>query len=308
MKMDMAFLLKQFLRVEFVYFMLSLILTFALIPLRAYRWNNIKIRLGLAHSYRESLYSSVLAYSLSSLTPGRIGEISKLVFLKRRTSTKTLLISIYLDRMFDIFVIVWAVFSLLFLISIDFPSGEWKVTFQAATAVLWPLTGLALYAPFSTSLVAGFKEIYFLMPAQLQKALREFPDDKSTSESVKKSNLYLWGILFTIFVLFVQTIRVYILSKGMSLPVPFSMYAWLVPMMLLVNLLPISVSGLGTREAVFVFFLSPNGIAQETALCLSLLVFSQGFILALVSSLLLALQGNSGCTPELGSFIPPSRD
>ena len=54
-----------------------------------------------------------------------------------------------------------------------------------------------------------------------------------------------------------------------------------VPIILFVQLLPISVAGLGTREAAFVYFFGSVGVGAESAFALSLLFFA-GTILSAV--------------------------
>ena len=56
--------------------------------------------------------------------------------------------------------------------------------------------------------------------------------------------------------------------------------------MVITNLLPISVSGLGTRDAILIYYFSMYGVESELAISLSFLLLVNVFIQALAGSLL----------------------
>jgi glycosyltransferase 2 family protein len=71
-----------------------------------------------------------------------------------------------------------------------------------------------------------------------------------------------------------NVLLVWLLGVGLQLPIP-AIYYWIfVPMVTLFSLIPISLNGMGVREAATVIFLAPMGINPETAICLGLLWFS----------------------------------
>ena len=61
--------------------------------------------------------------------------------------------------------------------------------------------------------------------------------------------------------------------------------AWMRVILDLVMMLPVSFSGLGVREASFVFLLKPLGVDSATALALSLAIYALGLSVALVGGL-----------------------
>lgn len=66
---------------------------------------------------------------------------------------------------------------------------------------------------------------------------------------------------------------VYILAKGMSLDISFLQLLVFLPLISLIALVPISISGFGLREGAYVFFLAMVGIKAEMAMTLSILHF-----------------------------------
>jgi uncharacterized membrane protein YbhN (UPF0104 family) len=61
------------------------------------------------------------------------------------------------------------------------------------------------------------------------------------------------------------------LAQALQLSLPFTYLAFCLAAINLIALLPISISGLGTRDAVFILLLGKIGISPERALGLSLL-------------------------------------
>jgi uncharacterized membrane protein YbhN (UPF0104 family) len=70
----------------------------------------------------------------------------------------------------------------------------------------------------------------------------------------------------------------YLLALALSLPIDIIRVSMAVALGSLVTLIPISISGLGTREAVIVAYLGNAGVAPEAALGFSFLVFATFYI------------------------------
>lgn len=65
----------------------------------------------------------------------------------------------------------------------------------------------------------------------------------------------------------------YVISKGVGIDVPFYFLSIIIPIISVISSMPISISGLGVREASFILLLSPLGISHAQAITLSLAWF-----------------------------------
>ena len=74
---------------------------------------------------------------------------------------------------------------------------------------------------------------------------------------------------------------------GMRLDVGFGTLLLLCPVLFLVTLVPISLNGVGLREATFVVVLASVGVAREDAFVLGLAFFAVGVVTALLGGLVL---------------------
>jgi uncharacterized membrane protein YbhN (UPF0104 family) len=77
----------------------------------------------------------------------------------------------------------------------------------------------------------------------------------------------------------VQLLRIlqaFLLGLGLGIGVPFSTYLLFMPIGLLMLMLPVSISGFGLPQGVFVWMLVPLGVSDELALALSTLIVLTG--------------------------------
>lgn len=68
-------------------------------------------------------------------------------------------------------------------------------------------------------------------------------------------------------------VSVAMLARGLGLPVPTAAWFYVVPLIALATVLPVSISGVGVREGGLVFLLEPFGISAEQAVTLGLIWF-----------------------------------
>jgi uncharacterized membrane protein YbhN (UPF0104 family) len=98
-----------------------------------------------------------------------------------------------------------------------------------------------------------------------------------------------------------NVLLVWLIGQAIGAPVPAAYYCLIVPMVSLLTLLPISVNGMGVREEATVLFLAPLGIAEGTALTLSVLWFAAGASVSLLGGVVYLL----GHFPKLETSAPP---
>jgi uncharacterized protein (TIRG00374 family) len=79
----------------------------------------------------------------------------------------------------------------------------------------------------------------------------------------------------------VQALRIlqaYYLGRGLGIDAPLATYFAFLPLILLVMLLPVTVSGLGTGQAAFIWFFARAGVAAAAAFALSVLFIGLGIV------------------------------
>ncbi len=85
----------------------------------------------------------------------------------------------------------------------------------------------------------------------------------------------------------------YLLIKAMGLDLSFIEIAWVVSVATLLQLLPITIAGLGLREAALIILLGYYGISQDIAMAYSILIFSVLIVFGLLGGALELLSFNN---------------
>jgi uncharacterized membrane protein YbhN (UPF0104 family) len=80
--------------------------------------------------------------------------------------------------------------------------------------------------------------------------------------------------LLSLVVQLANIVLAWLVGEGLGLPVPPLYYGVLIPLVAILTLLPISLNGMGLREAGTVLLLAPLGVSASSAVTLSLLIFA----------------------------------
>ncbi|MFO7728887.1 MAG: lysylphosphatidylglycerol synthase transmembrane domain-containing protein [Desulfonatronovibrio sp.] len=153
---------------------------------------------------------------------------------------------------------------------------------------LWPVLAAA-----SAGLLCVLA--YFLWPAFQQKArtflmktldlsedsrLKAFLDNFSLKNSTPEifGKLLFYSLVWQLFFL----IRIYFLFESLDLPFTFQDATWMGSLVMLLQVLPVTFSGLGIREGAYAFLFSLQGVSAEAGVVVGLLFFSQMLVLSLI--------------------------
>jgi len=99
--------------------------------------------------------------------------------------------------------------------------------------------------------------------------------------STRKAVLLRLAVLTVVFQV-LGILVVYLLGISLEISVDLAYYFILIPVIMVVTLLPISLAGIGVREASFVYLFSQVGATEAQGFSLSLLMFFQSILLALI--------------------------
>jgi hypothetical protein len=85
--------------------------------------------------------------------------------------------------------------------------------------------------------------------------------------------------------------QAYFLGLSLGIALPLSAYFVAVPVILLIMLLPISVNGIGTSQAAFIWCFGAMGVGRPEAFAISVLFVALGIVGNLPGGLLYATGG-----------------
>lgn len=223
--------------------------------LKMCKWQYITTKVGYKTHFLHIFRSYLAGMSLGFITPGRIGEIGRAFFVEGGSRAPLAVMVIY-DRLFEVLAVILLSFYGLFL-----------------------LFGLNVIVPTCM----GYLVILYLAmrPRVVTRLMERIPVGmdlvfkwKRLVEGMELLNLRHTGIFFgmNILVFLLGFFQLYLLLfsfgyGGGTKVTPFF------PIILLANVFPITISGIGIREMASAVILSRHGVAKEIAINASLFWF-----------------------------------
>ncbi len=222
------------------------------------KWKRVLAALGCTMTFKEALVIRSGCLSFKIVFPLKSAELLKALYLakKKNISFGRGISSLFIDKVFNLFITI-----VFFLIGLVFSSFGVHRTIPLLAFVALIL--LMYSRKISSFVVAVSKIIHPRAYAFTGQLLSGF------NEISRKDQIVLLGYSF-IYQLS-EFVNTYLLCRavGVIVPVPLLLVAG--SFIMIINNLPITIMGLGTREAMIIFFFSSLG-KQETLLSAGLLV------------------------------------
>lgn len=253
-----------------VYLLEALALTLIFLAVKSLRWYLMLRAAGVDASVGEAATSLLGGMGLALVTPARLGELVRVAYLRDGQKWKIGGL-VMLDKGFDVLVLAG--------LSI---AGAWKL--------LGPLAGIA----FVAATICGLAAVYW--PVMVSAALHRLSGGLpwrtrleaawSSLDSLSRENTTTFIALTVLaFVVVLLQFGLILLSwRGWSFDVVFLTF----PIVVLTNVLPVTIGGLGVREGAAALLLSHYGVSPADAALAAFLMFCINTALpGLVGALLL---------------------
>jgi len=242
---------------------------------------------GVRLDFAKSFYVSFLGLFFNLFFPSALGgDVAKGYFVYEYSGKKLgSLTGVILDRFLGLFTIVLVALASLAAYSQSFDGA--KVIFQFLFAALvFLVLGVFFFSHRGFAQKFGF--LRFLIPSKKwQENLSNFYHAIRDVRNHKGVLLNSLAISLGAQILFL--VDNYLLARSLGLEISLWVFFVLMPLIFFVSMAP-SLSGLGVREAGFVFFFKPF-IASEQAFALSLLYDFLFYGSAFLAGVLFALKG-----------------
>ncbi|MGH9395541.1 MAG: lysylphosphatidylglycerol synthase transmembrane domain-containing protein [Terriglobia bacterium] len=224
--------------------------TAVMLCLRFTKWHLLLAEDHIPRNRRESARSLFGAYALASVTPGRLGDFGRCIFMREGRRTRTLLYTL-VDKLFDL----WAIMSLAFASLFLFVPWEVGMAAMAAWLGLIPLCMWGgRFVPDADRASGRLHRLIEIWKAVEKIAVRRFA---------------AWSVC----VCAMDMLTLFFLLKafhGADFRVAFATYPWLV----IAGSLPISFGGLGPREGLSALLLPLFAVPAAVAVNVSLVFFA----------------------------------
>jgi uncharacterized protein (TIRG00374 family) len=242
--------------------------------LKAFRWQRLLSAQGIVLPGRVSLAAFLSGQFYAQITLGRVGEFFRVeALIERGVSAGTALASCVFDRLLDVFIVfgLGAVFATRVL-------ANSALAWIAVLALLTAAACLAVLLRYAVPVRPG------AVPNRLQSALSALEARRWIGRLVRSFRELLQGmlpmlrlpvlaeaLLWSAISWFGYFEALFQLADGLSIAVSRVLLTATAAFAALSALLPVTVSGLGARELIYIQVLDNHGVPNETAVVLSLL-------------------------------------
>ncbi len=262
-----------------LYLLLAVVLVVPVLLLESLRWNFILHRLGIRYSFSESFQMFASSLYIGTVTPARVGEFVRVGFLKGHSFGRAFF-SVFADRVSDVLFLILAGYLGMFF----FARALEQQIFWFSAAIIGSILLLAVMV-FKRDFVRMVLRAVFtrVVPERLRRDVKEAFYDFYSSFLLLfnvKSVAVIFLITFASWLVYYS--QVFLLAKALGIDISFIHIATALSIAGLLSVLPISISGIGTRDAAFVFFFGLLGISSEFSVALSALVLVLMVVVAAV--------------------------
>ncbi|MBI2142405.1 flippase-like domain-containing protein [Candidatus Woesearchaeota archaeon] len=261
------------------YLLLAAVLVVPVLVLEALRWNFILRQLGIHYRFSESFQMFASSLFIGTVTPARVGEFVRVGFLKGERFGRAFF-SVFADRVSDVLFLMLAGYVGMFF----FARALEQQIFWFSIAIVGCASALAIVIIKRDFVRMVLRAVFTrVVPERLRT------DVKAAFYDFYSSFLLLFNVksaaavfLITFASWLVYYSQVFLLAKALGIDMSFIHLATAMSIAGLLSVLPISISGIGTRDAAFVFFFGLLGIRSEFAVALSALVLAMMAVVAAV--------------------------
>jgi len=248
----------EYLALSLLPFSLSILLT-------AKRWQNILLAMGYPINYIRCFNVLMAAFPLTSITPSKSGDLIRAYYLKSEIPITKVMGSVLTERLFDMSILVcFSLIGMAFFERYEFASAVFCIFILITLAILVLYRGVNL--PLKKSWNTKIQNIAL--------SLRLLIKNKSLLFSVASYSAVIWGLAV------VQTVMLF---YALNIHVPLIFVAGNIPIAIFVGLIPVSLGGMGTRDAAIIFLFSDYASASQ--------LLGVGILFSLFRYWLLSLSG-----------------
>ncbi len=264
-------IIESLVNIKIRYLLFALGLTPFFIFIRTIKWHYL-INLDTQIKYSDSVKSFLVGWGVALVTPSRIGEFSRVLYLKDVNKIKASGL-IFADKIFDLATIMpLSILGIVVLIG------------NAVTTTLAVSSLTILVALYNLDLVSKvlFK---FSNHLPLKDKINELIKSIEIISGRKTPTFCIGLSLIAYVTIFVQGD---LILTALGSEIGFSAVFFTLPLIILANALPISISGFGVREGASILLLQNFGVPTEIAITFSFLLFILNNLVPGIAGILLS--------------------
>ncbi len=237
--------------------------------MKSLRWNALLRLNGISCSILSTLRIYFIGTFMGAFTPARVGDLSRVYFIKKYHAPERvagqIFANVFVDRFFDL-----ALVACMALIGIPV---LFKIWFREMALISVFVIGLCwvMYS-FRHKIIDQVKP--FLKPADglsNEISWTSHFDEAINGLRMLRTNRVVVPVLLNVLAYGIFFFALRLMANSLRMEIPFWYLAVSMSAAMILTFLPVSIAGLGTRDAVLIFFFSFLEIKDETIVGFSIL-------------------------------------
>jgi len=261
----------------------ALILVLVLLIIQTFKWFLIARKQKICVPFSEAIKINFISNFYGFITPSKLGTLIRIDYLKKYCNMGKGISNFVIDKVMDIF-------SLFFLAIIMgyFFKDRFRFFSLGYLIVIFVVFAL-IFVIFYNKVRSRFllKLLYHnLLPKRLKKRIRIDFDSFYDDLPKKRFLILIFGV--NILTWLITYLITYLIGLSLGINLPFVYFLAILPLATIVAQIPITINGLGTREATMIGLFRLFGISAAKVFSMSILsiVFS-GVLPAIIASFLI---------------------
>lgn len=276
-KINIGKLLQVIYHANSFYIFTAILLNIPLLLLKSYRWNRLLNLQNIQYTPVQSFLIYMSSLYIGFVTPGRLGEFIKAVYLKsdKGISLSKGMSSVLIDRLCDLYLLIFL--GLLGIWRFDILGKLSNASLSLVVIlVLAPL--FLLNKHLMRKFIGLLYDSFIKKKIQFKEKIEERFDDFYSGIDQLINLKLIFSVLLTCLSYSVFFIQCYLITISIGISINFITITLFMAISNLISFIPISISGLGTRDATLIYLFSLIGLKPELAVSYSFLIFIVFFV------------------------------
>jgi len=257
--------------INIFYFLLGILLIIPAVSIRALRWREIVNSLDTGIPKKTSIIIFAKGLFWGVITPGKLGEFSRAKYLaeKSNISLDKALFTVVFDKLIEFFAAAFlsipAILALFYLFDVDIL----LMAIILSLIVIFGIYFLIKRKPNQKFLKPFFQ--IFIFDSLKKKAEVLFNGFFEETKRLTKA-LIIKLFCYELVIYFLTAIVFFLIALSLGMNIPLWYLGLMIPLITIIVALPISMLGLGTREAGLIFLFSLINLSLNQAVAFSFLI------------------------------------
>jgi len=279
-KVNFEELFLLFKNINTTYFIISIFISFSVLFLKALKWKLLIKSYRIDYPLISSVYAWVVGFSFGLITPGRLGDLYRSKFLTEKTTLGKAMTTVILDRLIDILMLFLFSFIGIYLFILYYATTVKILAYVSLFFFIFLIFTIILTKKHIIKVL--FRPVFNLfVPGKYKTKAKNLFEEfyKGILIFKKRPRFVLISVIISLLSWIMCFFQYYVLSTSLNLSISFIFIFSIVPITILLDILPFSFSGLGTRDAALIFFFSFIQLSAEQAVSFSIAIFLVNYIL-----------------------------